>query len=215
MLFYHHVRTLEHVYHDIVIATRLSHVTPEPKCLENGGCSVLGWDDPWHDAAMLYEPAYEWLAKEAGFWPLFSAVGSSEEDLYMTGYHNQFRRGKKQANDVLFSYSSLPDPKVFSDYDWWHLTLHGGQCLDGKHEPVKISLSDYERRLVLKPSWKASDWLRKARQQPHSVQVSTPQLDLRTADKVRCRNQQTRKQLIDIGFAPAQVEVKRLKVPRW
>jgi len=214
-MLYHHTRKLEHVHHGIVPAVRLSQVIPEPDCRARGGCGDV-WSDPWHDAALYYEPAYEWLSRQTGWWPLFLAVGTDDEDLLMTGYQNQFRRQAESINDVMFSYEQLPDPKVFSDYDWWHLALnHGGYPLDGSHLRHAVELTDWQRRLIIKPSWRPSDWLRKARREPHSVQVVVPQLDLRQADRVYCRNQKTRMLLIGMGFSEQQVETRRLRAPRW
>jgi hypothetical protein len=65
---------------------------------------------------------------------------------------------------------------------------------------------------ILRQSWKRSDWLRCARNEPHSVQAVAPMLDLRTADQVWCRNQVTKVALIELGFDPEQVIVRRLAV---
>jgi len=39
-----------------------------------------------------FKDAYSWLEKEVGFYPLFLAVGTTDEDIRMTGYQNQWRK---------------------------------------------------------------------------------------------------------------------------
>src|SRR3989338_6708832 len=59
------------------------------------------------------EERYAWLGNEIGFYPLFMAVGRSEDDKYMTQYHTQWRRKWEPhetpaENLVMFSYKKPP-----------------------------------------------------------------------------------------------------------
>jgi len=157
--------------------------------------------------------AYLWLEKEVGFYPLFLSVGTTDEDIRMTGYQNQWRRilsegqgpkGKEyrrkgeSPNNVLFSFEDVDG--IFMDYDYWHIVLNAG------HKNYQIT--DYEKRLIFKPSWLKSKWLRKARKEPHSVQLITPELCLPDAERIWVRNQQTKKLLTAMEFN--NVESRRL-----
>lgn len=191
VLQYHHCRSLESVIYDKVQA-RPEH-TDE-----------------------YFKMAYLWLEKEVGFYPLFLAVGRTEEDIRMTGYQNQWRRvlsegpgGKeyrkkgKFPSEVLFSFGEVEG--VFMDYDYWHLVLGANY--------KNYSVTNYEKKLIFKPSWSKSRWLRKARENPHSVQLVTSELYLPEASRVWARNKLTQQLLISNGFK--QVEVKRLFLEDW
>jgi hypothetical protein len=158
-----------------------------------------------------FEDAYSWLEREVGFYPFFLAVGATEEDIRMTGYQNQWRRilsdgpnGKEYRkrrefpNDALFSFENVDG--IFMDYDYWHLVLNAGY--------KNYQMTDYEKRLIFKPSWPTSKWLKKAKKYPHSVQLVTQSLYLSGAKRVWVRNQQTKKLLESMGFE--NVEVRRI-----
>jgi len=156
-----------------------------------------------------FEGAYEWVAEQVGFYPLFMAVGDTLSDVQMTGYQNQWRRlpaassgeesFRTHDNDILFSYKSLPSG-IFMDYSSWHIVLNS--------QYNNYQISNRELASVFKPSYTKSDWLRYARNNPHSVQFVVPSLDLRIADLVSVRNQKTKGQLEDIGFT--NVAVRRI-----
>ena len=85
------------------------------------------------------------------------------------------------------------------DYEYWHLAFN----------PRTIeTISDYEKRLIFKPSWNKSKWLKKAKKEPSSVQLVTPNLYLPNAKRILVRNTQTKKLLERIMFK--KVEVKRI-----
>jgi hypothetical protein len=165
-----------------------------------------------------YQKAYKWLAEKLGFWPLFLAAGSKLDDLAMTGYNNQWRikivdSAKKEQrkyrkkgefpNRVMFSFEDMDG--VFTDYDYWHYVLNA--------QYSSHILTDYEQRLVLKPSYTKARWLLKARKNPGSVQLVVPKLYLPDAKRVWVRNKKTKKLLEDMGFE--NVRVKRIPVDRW
>lgn len=196
MLQYHHCRSLENVIYGEVKA-----------CPEHT-------DPSFRDACL-------WLEEQVGFYPLFLAVGTTEEDIRMTGYQNQWGkvigskiigkradgtyiqrnilRGKGEfPNDVLFSFEDVDG--VFMDYMYWHLVLNAS------HKNYRMT--DYEKKLIFKPSWPRSKWLGKARENFHSVQLVTPTLRLPGAERVWVRNKQTRRLLESMGFE--DVGVKRV-----
>ena len=96
--------------------------------------------------------------KEVGFYPLFLSVGASKEDLYMTGYPNQWarivctkivdrridgtyihknilRKRGEFLNNILFSFEEVDG--VFTDYEYWHLVFN----ISSKN----YHISDYEK----------------------------------------------------------------------
>jgi len=160
-----------------------------------------------------YKKAYSWLEKQVGFYPLFLAVGETEEDMRMTGYQNNWRRlilMSRNGNEyrkkgefpnlVLFSFEEVDG--VFMDYDAWHFVLNAGY--------KNYNMTDYEKRCLFKPSWSKSKWLRKAKKEPHRVQLAAPKLYLPDAKRVWVRNKKTKRLLGDMGFE--SVEVKRIKI---
>jgi len=161
-----------------------------------------------------FDKAYDWLEREVGFYPLFLSVGETVDDMAMTGYQNQWRRllveGKNYRkyrqkgevqNQVLFSFVDIPDG-IFIDYMNWHMVLNS--------EYDNYQIPDREKRMIFRPSWRKSDWLRYARHNPHSVQLVIPELDLREATRVWVRNIQTQLHLEKVGFG--NVEVRRIPV---
>lgn len=166
--------------------------------------------DPEDD---FWAPPYDWLANRLGFYPLFLAVGT-EAVIPMTGYNNQFSRSWRQAlaspyhNQVLFRYDNLPEAR-FSDYDAWHLILNSNYYSEAPPHYRLREISEYVGRLVLKPSWKPSDWLRAAARD-REVQGHVETLNLAAANLIWCRNKATKRVLADRGFDAEKIEVKRL-----
>ncbi len=167
-------------------------------------------DDPYDS---MFDAAYHWLEARLDFWPLFLAVGRDEWALRMTGYGDQWRRiiGESRAgrisrkpgefpNCVLFSFTELPSRVVFLDFDWWTCVLNSDLS----------PLTTHEEKCLFKRSYSVGDWLREARKRPGAVQAVVPELDLRSAAKIWCRNKRSRALLIAMGFSPDTVEVKRI-----
>lgn len=186
MLQYHHCRSLDSVVYGRVEASS-------------------------EHAGEYFKDAYSWLEKEVGFYPIFLAVGTTDEDIRMTGYQNQWRRilserhnGKECRkkgdfpNDVLFSFEDVDG--VFMDFVDWHIAF------GASHK--NYQMTDYEKRLIFKPSWPKPKWLRKARRDQHSVQLVVPELYLPDAERIWVRNQQTKELLTSMGFN--NVESRRL-----
>jgi len=168
--------------------------------------------------ALWYEPAYQWLASKVSFYPLFLAAGESRTAHQLTGYSNQFHRRQPDQplrNEVLFSFSDLPEPISFQDYSYWHLPLGAGYDSCWPHQPEDVQVSASDERSILKRSWRRSDWLRWERREPGSVQAVVPELDLTQATRVWCRNQPTRQRLLRMGFSPERVSVQRIPVITW
>lgn len=147
-----------------------------------------------------YLPAYRWLEQETGFFPLFLAIGTVEEAVYVTGYSNQwrvyiggepseggswrkiYRKAGEFPNYVLFALplsalagSSAETAKgsftgVFTDYQWWNIVLT--DCMNGTEVGQKL------KRTLFKKSWARSKWLSTAAKDGHLVQVVAPQIDL-------------------------------------
>lgn len=163
-----------------------------------------------------FELAYQWLEKQIGYYGIFMAAG--EQSLPITCYDWQFRRAvpsERHRNDIMVGYKELPEVR-FSDYDNWHLVLNAVIGAYTRPEEMRMGeVSDYVRRLVLKPSWRQSDWFRAVRQGRVYAQAHVPALDLRQADVIWCRNTPAKKELIRRGFDEEQVTVKRVKVDGW
>ena len=191
-LLYHHCRSLEHVI--------FGEVKPKPE----------------YDADLFDRKAHLWLEKQVGFYPLFLAVGTAEEDLHMTGYqdnwkrkigeHNKcsiYRKKGEFLNEVLFSFEEVTG--VFMDYLTWFIALNS--------EYKNYAVSDYEKRLIFKPSYSKADWLRKASKDPGTVMLVAPSLYLPDAKRIWARNKATKEKLEDMGFE--NVEAKRIAVERF
>lgn len=177
---YHHSRSLEHSPFGIVTQNK-----------EVDRLDILSYG------------AFQWLEGHIGFYPLFMAVGSLYEDIIQTGYQNQFRRTFPAPNNkVLFSFRYIPSPCAFIDSRSWDIVLNRQQ----QGSP----LTQWETRLVLKPSWSRYRWLSLMRKEPGSVQVVVPYLNLCEAGCVWVRNKDSRKVLLKRGFS--QVFVKRIQV---
>lgn len=163
-----------------------------------------------------YLPAYQWLEKEKGFFPLFLAVGT-EEAAYVTGYQNQwrvflgndhvdgawrkvYRKAGEFPNYALFGFAVENVEGYFTDYQWWNIVL--GDCMNGT--PV----DKHVRRMLFKKSWPRSKWLATARRDGHLVQLIAPSLDLAKASVVWARNKESAAKLREMGFD--NVQVKRL-----
>jgi hypothetical protein len=118
------------------------------------------------------------------------------------------RRRGEFPNRVMFSWYSAPPAAVGMDFDLWHIVLNSVDTVaspgrDGRFLVKEIGARD--RRGIFKPSWALHRWALKARRDPGSVQAVAPELDLRTADEIWCRNGTTRKQLAALGFESARI----------
>ena len=80
MIQYHHCRSLDSVVYGTVEASS-------------------------EHADEYLKDAYSWLEREVGFYPIFLAVGTTNEDIRMTCYQNQWKRrfgadGKKEISST-------------------------------------------------------------------------------------------------------------------
>lgn len=222
-LLWHHARPLAHAPYAIVQGTRPTDALEAPSCASGRPCD---WGDEWH-LALGDEIAYGWLAERVGFWPIFLAVGGSDDDRQITGYSIQWQRpcdarlraDQSCVNKVLFAFAGEPEGIAYVDYDWWHCALNEAVNMRGRHAAVlrgpepPIDVTRYEERMILKRSWSRSRWLTKAAADAGRVQAVVPRLDLRAADEIWCRNQPTRRELIRRGFGAERVRVRRLAGP--
>ena len=163
-------------------------------------------------------PAYEWVEERLGFFPLFLAVGTLEDVVWMTGYQDNwrvvtgsepvegggyrriFRKKGEFPNLVLLSFDAVDG--VFMDYDYWHIALNA--CMNGS------VISRKEESWIFKPSWTKSRWLRAALTGTHSVQLVTPALPLTKSREILVRNALTRRIIEGRGFG--DVRVSRIPV---
>ena len=155
-----------------------------------------------------FEGAYRWIEHHLGFYPLFLAVGATEDDMRMTGYQNQwrkklgdreYRRKGEIDNYVLFSFSDVPN-SIFTDFHYWHIVLNGGHS--------NYQISNWAKKLIFRPTWDRDRWLGYARRKPHSVQLIVPELDISRAERIWVRNRETKKHLEGLEFA--NIAVRRL-----
>ena len=141
-------------------------------------------------------------------------MGETIEDIEMTGYQNQwkqllawgrnyreYRQKGEIENQVLFSFTDIPTG-VFMDYMNWHMVLNSAYN--------NYQMSDREKRMIFRPYWEKSDWLRYVRRNSHSLQLVVPKLDLRKAAVIWVRNVRTKRNLENEGFR--NVEVRRIPV---
>jgi hypothetical protein len=217
-LLFHHARELAYVHHGVVRGERGAR--RRALVLESGRCvhHFAGVD---FDARMdlTFHAAYGRVAERVGFWPVFLAVGSDDEDRRMTGYQDQWRRWRttdgeesRPQSRVLFSWRHAPPAMVFMDFAAWHVVLNAVE-FDGENvrDPSVRRLPPSDERRIWKRSWRAADWVRVARRGLVGVQAVVPELDLRTADELWCRNEACAKQLANAGFDATRVVVRRLQ----
>ncbi len=141
-------------------------------------------------------PAYQWLEKEIGFYPLFLAAGDLDA-AYVTGYQNQWRvhiggtmaDGKYQPkmrkagefpNLVLLAFPQSALQGCFTDYPWWNIVLTDVLC--------QRAIGPGLYRYLFKKSWSRSKWLRSANRDGHAAQLLVPELDLSKAAFLWARN---------------------------
>jgi hypothetical protein len=208
-LLYHHCREFEHVRYDIVIPWRITQALPPCTCPSASDIEHLPAEDAYHDA-LHFEACYRWLAQRVGFWPLWLAVGASDEDRRMSGYSRQWQRGRED-NLVLFSWAQVPALDLrYLCYEHWYIVLNSVDY-QGWH-PRAAEVTPQIEKWVLHPRRSEREWLRAAAREVHSVQAVAPMLDLRTAEGVWCRNQATANALTAMGFERERVYVQRLPV---
>lgn len=174
---------------------------------------VVKPDPKYSDPDFL--PAYRWLEQQIGFFPLFIAVGDSDDARWATGYQNQwrvrvgydfenrrpiYRRKGELSNEVLFSFAD--NDGIFYDSGWWTVVLNA--CLNSH------SVDKQTRRCLFKVSWSKSRWLCKAKKNPGTVELVVPELDLSKANQIWVRNQKTKRVVETLGFC--NVEVRRIYV---
>ena len=150
----------------------------------------------------FWTKAYEWLELRLGFNSLHLAVGSDSYAIYMTGYHNQWRRPQNgiSSNLVLFSFEEVEG--VFMDYDRWCKIVGSNDTLE------KATL--YDEKILFKRSWSTSRWLDVAQNGQIPIQLAARSLYLPAAKRVWVRNKSTQQQLEERGFE--NVYVKRIPV---
>ena len=188
MLSYHHSRDLQHVTYGLVSPEKYSPAdSMERDILE----------------------AFAWLGESVGFYPLFLSVGVTEDDIRVTGYQSQWNRWTQETLDgrvyrrrgefpnyVLFSFEDIEG--VFMDYRLWDVSM--------LHKDDRKRLTDF----IFNPSWTKEEWLKKALDDPGSVQIVTSELYLPGNGRIWVRNQQTKRSLESMGFE--NIEVKRISV---
>jgi hypothetical protein len=199
-LLFHHCTNLSTLRYDTIVPSE-QHTSKKEE--------INGWDD--EDLAGWDVRANNWLKNEVGFYPLFMAVGSTLDDLYATGYSDNWRvtlsswfdkKKNKQCytsrkkgefpNQVLFSFKNIDC--VFMDCDWWIVTGYNNSFDD------RFETTEQDKRRIFKYSWSRSKWLRRAANAPESVICVVPKLDLRQADRIWVRNQKTKKIMEKKGF---------------
>lgn len=176
--------------------------------LEHARPHVVNGVPEWSDPDFI--GAYRWLRDRVGFWPVWLAW-ARPPDVAMTGYDAQFRRrsaDEELADRVLFMWHLPPHPRlVFSHHGYWHIVLnsfHG----ERQHSPVTSG----PERWVLAPARTRERRRQLACRRHSSVQAVVPDLDLAAADRIWCRNLMARRTLIERGFPPQRVEVRRVPV---
>ncbi len=91
------------------------------------------------------------------------------------------------------------------DYMNWYLVLNSNY--------KNYQMTDYEKRLIFKPSWSKSKWLRKAKNEPHSVQLITEELYLPDVHRIWVRNRNREHLLTVMGFENVRVQRLFLEDP--
>lgn len=208
-LMFHHARNIEHVVFDRVFQYKMPPLPEQPEDHEFDWmcmCSICKLQ-----VEAEFQVAYEWLMQKTGFFPLFVGVGNSVIGQRITGYYTQWQRenGKEvRPERVLFSFASLPEKPVYSDYTNWCIVLNS-LAEDGKSIDTSWWTKGTETS-IFRPGWSAKRWHTHAKQ--YAVQAVVKQLDLRNATLVRCRNQKTAQKLCKMGWPKENILVERWPV---
>lgn len=152
-----------------------------------------------------------WLKKRVGFYPLFFAVGTQDDDIRSTGYADQWRKliSQSRNGNTYRQKGDFPNEVLFSFAD-----IENAVYIDGAYWPMVFNTIDEEvtkhwTKIILKKSWTRGKWLKKSLGDfPCSVMAVAPEMDLRNAQRIWVRNRATQKALKKMGFS--NIEVKRL-----
>lgn len=227
---FHHCTNLDTLHYGVAV--------PHPKFTARPtGLSPKtdGFDD-------YYIRTFRWWERKMGFYPMFLAVGSTELDIRMTGYPNQWCKiiessskniggkkvklpngGFKTVGGRWLQINKLRKAGTFPNYVLLSFDNVDGVFTDfdawhiamngaGNDRKGDWDMKPHEMRQLVKPSWNRADWLRLSRNDPHRVQMLVPQLDFRKACRVWVRNQETKARVEDMGFQ--NVRVKRMEIER-
>lgn len=143
--------------------------------------------DPQYTDPLGFKGAYDWLAGEVGFYPLFLAVGSTKTDLKMTTYDDE-------EENVLFSFGDVEGSLM--DFDYWHIALSEGEG---------PRVNRLQKRWIFKPSWSKARWLRKVKKEPGHVQLVTPKLHLPNAKRIWVHNERAKRRMEELGFRNVEI----------
>ena len=92
-----------------------------------------------------------------------------------------------------------------TDYDVWHSVLNA--------EGQDHRIPNYDKIMLFQKEFTKEDWLQRAKDLPHTIQLVTPKLYLPDAKRIWVRNKKTKKRLEDMGFE--NIEVKRLEIDKY
>lgn len=185
----------------------------------------------------IFRPAYYWLEQELGYYPFFLAVAQDTDTIYsMTGFNANFktrqtvyshkvgklvnsRESNKKPHQVLFRFHRDAFTQLHhQDFHAWNMILNTHDAL-GHPDPSKVAQAERRlrlwKRILLKQDWTDAQWYQKSARDTHSVQATTPELDLRKAKAVYCKTRKAQKYLQALGFQNVILyRAKRYERPR-
>lgn len=115
-------------------------------------------------------------------------------------YQKTYNHKGNFPNLVLFSFDTIDG--IFMDFQSWHIALNA--CMNGGN------VTPAEQRMIFKPSWTRSRWIRAALNGTHSVQLIAPELPLQRAKRGHVRNTKTKWIVERMGFP--EINIRRVKV---
>lgn len=183
-----------------------------------------------------FKPMYRWLEQQLGYYPFFLAMAEDTDTIYtMTGFNASFktresvynrkrdklvscRNLKKRPHQVLFRFKRDSLTELHhQDFDAWNIIInlhHSLQSELTKAPNLERRLKLW-KRILLKPGWSDKQWFQKCLSDIHSVQATTPELDLRKAEAVYCKSRKAQRHLQSLGFQNVILyRVKRYQSPK-
>jgi hypothetical protein len=172
MLFYHHKMSIDHVV--------FGEARNSPEYADPG-----------------FREAYLWLEKKVGFYPSFTAVGSSDDKIFPTGYCAQFE-DPDLFNFALFSFNSLEG--IFIDMCVWDNYVLAN-LMNG------MEVSERAEKLLFRKSWDKEKWLGYSQEKRHQAILVAPSIYLPDAKRIWVRGGEERQKLKDVGFRNVVIKI--------
>jgi hypothetical protein len=192
---------------------------------------------PHDDPSIGNRPAYEWLGTYCGYCP---QIWLSRANIDMTGYRNEARKGsvsgsfqRAERDSILFGFSQIAGFPVEPEF-WWRGVLNTALLpVDPPMTPREVDaglvhhldmvLADELAENAGVLGQEAHRWSHAWQQERpnltaflqkqvfiENAQFVVPSLNLKTAQRVLCRNERQKKVLRGMGFIEDRIEIRNM-----